>query len=180
MILAAKSRHTPSLELLAAVGADWSAADECGMTALHHACKVGSAEAICSLLHHGRLLQHGCGPAALRVRGSALTPLSIAAARGSMDAVLALLDAAADIDEVDCQQCTALLRAIDANDLPLLKLLLQKGADVSIMRRCVPTSGASMSQQMVGLTACAAGLPVVAVPSHVTRTALTGLPLSSL
>jgi ankyrin repeat protein len=129
LILAAKIFNEAAVAMLAAAGADWSVADAGNMTALHHACAAGAADVASALL------RHGCAPDLPELDSVTLTPLCLAVSKGAEGVARALLDAGADVDAVDCEQCNALLRAIHANNLPMLHMLVAAGADVSPLRK---------------------------------------------
>ncbi|XP_062368319.1 B-cell lymphoma 3 protein homolog [Cinclus cinclus] len=61
-----------------------------------------------------------------------LTPLHVAVASGSRESVLVLLEHGADVDAVDIKSGrSALLHAVENDDLEMAELLLQRGASVN-------------------------------------------------
>ena len=146
-------------------GADVSAAQGDGMTALHWAAEHGDAELAEMLLYAGAnaaavtrigqytplhlasrsgsvavvraLLKHG-GNAAARTSTTGVTPLHLAAEAGSADAVTALLDAGADVNAKESEWGqTPLIFAAEQNRAAVIRVLLARGADPHIATKTV-------------------------------------------
>ena len=146
-------------------GLDVNAPQGDGMTALHWAAEIGSAELVRMLLESGAeselvtrngaytplhlaarsgsasavsaLLEAGADPGATTSTGSA-TPLHLAAAAGSEPAVAALLEhgAAVDVAESEWGQ-TSLMFSSAYGRVAVVNTLLRHGADASITTRVI-------------------------------------------
>jgi ankyrin repeat protein len=146
-------------------GADVSAAQGDGMTALHWAAERGDLAMTEMLVYAGAnvssvtrigaytplhlaaksgngpvvraLLKAGANVSA-KSTNSGVTPLHLAAASGGVDAVTALLDKGADVDarEGEWQQ-TPLIFAASENRVDVLNLLIKRGADVKAVTKTV-------------------------------------------
>jgi ankyrin repeat protein len=117
-----------SARLLVAAGADAKAPNRLGVTPLALAAANGNAAMV------RLLLDAGADANAPDPAGE--TPLMAAAAVGSVDTVQVLLDRGAAIDARDrAVQSTALLSAIRSNRTEVVRLLVAKGADVSVKTR---------------------------------------------
>jgi ankyrin repeat protein len=73
------------------------------------------------------LIQNGANPNVLNKKG--VTPLMIAAGKGNVDGVDALIKAGARVDEQDRLGETPLIAATHKRDVAMVKLLLANGAD---------------------------------------------------
>jgi uncharacterized protein len=146
-------------------GADVSAAQGDGMTALHWAAEHGDADLAEILLYAGAnaaavtrigqytplhlasrsgsaavvraLLKRGASVAA-RTSTTGVTPLHLAAEAGSADVVTALLDAGADVNAKESEWGqTPLIFAAEQNRAAVIRVLLARGADPHIATKTV-------------------------------------------
>ena len=153
--LAIRLDWLPLAERLLQRGADREARDSRHLTALHLATALGREAAIKLLVRHGAspLARTPDGQTPLGValakgrRDLAdwldwrLWPLPRRALRGAdvpaaavvgdVDAVRRLIDLGLPVDAADAQGCTALLRAAGGGHLPVVDLLLARGADAT-------------------------------------------------
>ncbi|MGY0633814.1 ankyrin repeat domain-containing protein [Luteimonas sp. A478] len=144
------------LEELVSAGVDLDARDGRGMTALHLSAALGREPALRALVRHGANpgVRAADGQTPLGValaagrrdiadwldwRGwplprRALQPedLPAAAMAGDADAVRRLLALGFDVDVVDPQGCSALLRAAGGGHQQVVELLLERGADLQL------------------------------------------------
>jgi uncharacterized protein len=159
---AARARDMAQVRrLLQEPGIDVNAPGQDGTPALHWAVRVNDVETTAALVRAGadarRANRYGllplsiaaqnANPAMIRLLvesgadanapdAAGEVPLVTATGLGSMDAVQALLDAGAVLDAKDrAFQQTALMVAVRANHPPLVKLFLDKGADVNARTR---------------------------------------------
>ena len=140
-------------------GADPDATDARGMGALHVATALKRDRWVRQLLRHGAspTLRAADGQTPLGIalaagdrgmadwldwRGWALpsrplrsADVPAAAIAGDADAVRRLIDLDLPVDAVDAQGCSALLRAAGAGHMPVVELLLQRGADRNLATR---------------------------------------------
>ena len=197
-------------QALIAAGADLDARDGRGMGALHLAAALGREDTLKRLVAAGANpeLRAGDGQTPLgialasgrrdladwldwhgwKLPRRALQPADVPAAAimGDVDAVRRLIDLGLDVDAVDSQGCTALLRAAGGGHKALVKLLLARGADPAIAAATGATplsaavsmrqaeivdlllqAGASLEQRLPGdvtvlMLACALGHPDLA------------------
>ena len=120
---AAMNGDVAEVRALLAGGADVNAAQGDGMTALHWAAELGSAELAEMLLYAGAVIEP-----VTRIGG--YTPLHIAARTGSDAVALMLLDAGADAAApAPGTGTTPLHLAATAGSAPLVNALLDHGAD---------------------------------------------------
>ena len=141
------------LEALVVAGVDLDARDGRGMTALHLSAALGRESALRALVRHGANpgVRAADGQTPLGVALAAgrrdiadwldwrgwrlpqrpLQPqdLPAAAMAGDADAVRRLLELGFEVNVVDAQGCSALLRACGGGHLPVADLLLERGAD---------------------------------------------------
>ena len=143
-------------DALLARGADPQTRSASGHTALLLACALGNEAALC------RLLAHGAQPGARAADGQTALGLALSSGRGALArwldwpvwalpsrplrgadlpqaaqagdtaAVERLLDLGLAVDAVDHKGCSALLRACGGGFVPLVRLLLQRGADAAL------------------------------------------------
>jgi ankyrin repeat protein len=141
------------VEALLALGVDREARDARGMSALHLATALGNVPMVRRLIAGGASpdARAGDGQTPLGValssgrrdladwldwRGWALPQrplragdLPLAAIAGDVDAVRRLLELGFDVDSLDAQGCSALLRAAGGGHVAVVDLLLARGAD---------------------------------------------------
>ncbi len=159
------------LERLLQSGLDRETRDRHGMTALHLATALGREQAV------KRLVAHGASPESSAADGQtplgvalasgrrdladwldwrgwplpkrALQPSDLpgAATAGDVDAVRRLLDLGFDVDAVDAQGCTALLRAAGGGHIATVDLLLSHRADP----QCAANTGATALSAAVSM-----------------------------
>jgi len=175
------------IERLLATGVDADARDARGMTALHLAAALAREDVLKTLVRHGAATdmraQDGQTPLGVALasgrrdladwldwRGWALprralqpADLPSAATAGDADAVRRLIDLGLEVDAVDAQGCSALLRACGGGHRAVVELLLERGADPQLAARtgATPLSAAvSMRQAEIvdRLLAAGAGL----------------------
>ena len=121
-------------QLLIRAGADAKFADRYGVTPLYLACTNGNAAMI------RLLLDAGADPNSLDATGQ--TVLMTAASVGDLESVKALLDRGAMADTRDRNfQQTALMFAVRDNHPDVVRLLVQRGADVNAKTRQGETPG---------------------------------------
>jgi uncharacterized protein len=146
-------------------GADVSAAQGDGMTALHWAAERGDLAMTEMLVYAGANVssvtrigaytplhlaaKSGSGPVvrallkaganvSAKSTNSGVTPLHLAAASGSVDAVTALLDKGAEVDARESEwQQTPLIFAASENRVDVINLLIKRGADVKAVTKAV-------------------------------------------
>ncbi len=161
---AARVGDREAVRALLKQGGDVNASQGDGMTALHWAASNNDVDLAAMLIHAGAnvraatringytplllaakeghaavirtLLERGADPKAASVSGT--SPLMLAAAAGSVDAATVLLDAGADVNAKEAARGqTAIMFAAAYNRVPMLRLLTQRGADVSITSKVV-------------------------------------------
>jgi ankyrin repeat protein len=118
------------VDLLLQAKASPDVSNDLGVTPLSLACENGSDLTLAALLAAGALPD---------ARGSATPPILTCARSGSLAAVQALVDALANVNAQESEQGqTALMWAAAQNHLDVVRLLLQRGAQVqtrSVVRR---------------------------------------------
>jgi len=75
-----------------------------------------------------------------KARARRAGPLTIAASRGDRQMVVSLLEAGADVNEVDAHGTTPLSGAVDRGAFDVAQLLLERGAEANVSRRTGVTS----------------------------------------
>jgi ankyrin repeat protein len=144
LMTAARTGTPDAIRVLVAHGADVNTRDERnGQTALMWAADMGNAEAISVLLEAGGQLDARTSPAEARSTGgyrspfagtsaTGFTSLLFAVRAGHVDAVRALLDAGADVnDRVSDGQSALVVAAANAN-WEVADYLLDRGADPNL------------------------------------------------
>jgi ankyrin repeat protein len=135
---AASSNHIELVRLLLAKGADVNTTDEGGFTTLMAAAGNGDRNAalVKLLLGHGAAVNVKSGDTAEIVKNGPialghLTPLQLAAGQANYEAVEALVNASADVNEKDVRNATPLVFAVatDHANPNIVKLLLARGAE---------------------------------------------------
>ena len=122
LMIACALGRTAVSRLLIEDGADVSASDEAGRTALTFAAQRGSADTVRDLLEAGAEVD-------VCESGTGMTPLARAAVGGHGAAAAALLEAGAEVDAVDGRGFTPLLYAASAAQVDSCRTLLEAGAD---------------------------------------------------
>ncbi len=118
-------------ELLIDAGADVAAANRAGVTPLSLAAAGAGAELVARLLEAG-------GDPNERLQGGE-TPLMMAARTGRLAVMDVLLDGGADVNAAEERRGTTALMWAAANEHPdAVRLLVERGADVSARSRTVP------------------------------------------
>jgi len=131
--------------LLLEAGADATASNRLGLTALYLAAANGNGPMI------RRLLDRGADPRDVGRTGE--TMLMVATRSGSADAVRALLERGADPEATEPQlQLTALMLAAEAGATGAVRALLEHGADVQARSR--PGEAPGRRMPCVGRTGC--------------------------
>ncbi|CAD7701206.1 unnamed protein product [Ostreobium quekettii] len=108
-------------------GADISASDKFGRTALWHASSNGHSMAV------KLLLEFEAGTEAADVHGN--TPLLQAALRGQVASAVVLLEGGAAVNATNDQGMSPLLIAAQHGNREMVKLLIDAGADTSVAKR---------------------------------------------
>jgi len=136
---AADANDTATVRYLVEKGADINASNGLGDTALILAASHGNVDVIKLLLSKGADVNAVDTPDGGRVKNGPIalgsfTALSYAAVYGGYDAVKLLLDAGAKVNVQDIRGMTPLMLAIasDRPDARVVRLLIERGADVSI------------------------------------------------
>ena len=112
-------------------GADIDAANEYGFNPLHLACMNQNPEII------SILLKAGANPNNSKWTGE--SPLMTCANTGTTDAVKTLLDQGADVNSVETtQQQTALMWAVAEKHPQVVKLLVERGANINAVSKLTP------------------------------------------
>lgn len=112
-------------------GADANAANDYGVTPLHLACTNQNAAIV------SKLLKSGADPNLAKWTGE--TPLMTCAGTGAVDAVSELLANGADANAKEAEfEQTALMWAAAERHAGVVKLLIDKGADVSATSKLIP------------------------------------------
>jgi ankyrin repeat protein len=172
-------------------GADVSAAQGDGMTALHWAAEHGDAELADILLYAGanvravtrigeytplhlasrngsaavvRSLLKAGAAATARTSTSGVTPLHLAAEAGNADVVTTLLDAGADVNAKEAEWGqTPLIFAAEQNRAEVIRVLLARGADPRVTTKTVDVT------QMLALDRAATQLQRKVIESSVPK-----------
>jgi uncharacterized protein len=174
---AARARDMAQVRrLLQQPGLDVNAPGQDGTPALHWAVRVNDVETAAALIRAGadprRANRYGLLPLSLAAQnanaamirllaesgadanapdGAGESPLVAATTLGSVDAVQALLDAGAVLDAKDRTfQQTALMVAVRANHPPLVKLFLDRGAEVNAKTRTGDTPRWTLPNSQIG------------------------------
>jgi ankyrin repeat protein len=122
LMFAAAFGSLDAMKLLTANGADAKAVSEAGVTALHLA--AGDARKVRLLLENGA----DVNKASLLGR----TPLLVAAGTyGTIETVGLLLDRGAAVNGADATGLTPVIAASNVDDAAVVKLLIEKGADIN-------------------------------------------------
>jgi len=121
LILAARQGHQDVVEMLLTRGANMSAVDEEGLSALNWSVLQGHEQCVRSLLDHGAEVDQ-----INNVNGR--TSLEMAAFRGDLQIVNMLLSRNADVNNQDINGMTSLDRAIGKNHIDVVTSLLKEGA----------------------------------------------------
>jgi ankyrin repeat protein len=127
--IAAQSGLVESCELLLARAPTSStlleARDFGGWSAMTHAAARGHLSVVELLLRHGAEVN------VVDTEGDAVVqPLMCATSHQHVQVAQCLLNAGADVNAVDCEGSSALMMAVEANSMALVRLLLDHGADL--------------------------------------------------
>lgn len=128
LIVACKNKSLEMCKLLISNGANINAQNKWGMSPLHNAAFYENND-MCELL-----IKNGADVDMHATNYDGSTPLIQACDNESRKSttIELLLDAGADIDATDGNNGTALLRAVESNNIPIVKTLLKHGANTNI------------------------------------------------
>ncbi|OEH75986.1 uncharacterized protein LOC34621077 [Cyclospora cayetanensis] len=130
--MAAAADDEESLKLLLDCGVDPLATDECGFSALHVGCSVGSSGAVSLLLAAVSNAKQKAQFTSM-VTESGGSPLLYAASKGHLDVVELLLHHGVDINTKGYGNHTAISRAVSAGRKPIVtRLLAVPGIDLAV------------------------------------------------
>jgi ankyrin repeat protein len=167
---AAQAGNRAAVLALLEQGAEVSAAQGDGMTALHWAAKLGDAELVDLLLLAGANIQ-------AKTRIDATTPLLLAAEAGNAGVIRALLAAGADAQIADVNGTTALMLAAGAGQADAVRLLVTHGAEIDArdlaMERTALMFAAGRNRVNAIEALAAAGASVAATSKSVDLAALS-------
>lgn len=126
------------LKTLLDLGIDTHAQDRRGKTALTTAVEQEQIEAVKMLIAHefqrvGRPLTHVRIETEKLFQGSGITPLMIAAMTGELKDLKEHLQAKVPLNSQDAKGKTALMRAVEESQMEAVSMLIQHGADPSIL-----------------------------------------------
>ena len=124
VIDAARKGDREAVRALLKQGADVSAAEGDGMTALHLAARAGDAELVQVLVYAGANLR-------ATTRLGAYTPLMMAAQAGHSAAVAALIAGGADVNATSTTGTTPLMFAAQSGDTRTVTMLVEGGSEVN-------------------------------------------------
>lgn len=155
--------------LLLSFGASACIADQEGFMPLHWAAREQRVDVV-EILTTGSLIT----AVDSRAKGQ-VTPLHIAAARGSCDVCRVLIERGANIEATDADGKTALMHGSSCGSCAVVKLLLRHGANLEAQRSNGETS-LSVAVRFGRLDVCALLLSIGATP----RTQLTPLIVAAL
>ena len=124
VIDAARKGDREAVRALLKQGADVSAAEGDGTTALHLAARAGDAELVQVLVYAGANLR-------ATTRLGAYTPLMMAAQAGHSAAVAALIAGGADVNATSTTGTTPLMFAAQSGDTRTVTMLVEGGSDVN-------------------------------------------------
>jgi uncharacterized protein len=124
VIDAARKGDREAVRALLKQGADVSAADGDGTTALHLAARAGDAELVQVLVYAGANLR-------ATTRLGAYTPLMMAARAGHSAAVAALIAGGADVNATSTTGTTPLMFAAQSGDTRTVTMLVEGGSEVN-------------------------------------------------
>ena len=127
LFFACEEGHLDSALFLLDRGAKLDIIAKTGMTALSAAANNGMPEIIKALIAKGA--DPNFPPERKNDKGPLFYPLMMAANRGHIKAIEALLDAGADIEATDEGYATALIGAAHNRQVEAVKMLLSRGAD---------------------------------------------------
>ncbi|XP_029959243.1 B-cell lymphoma 3 protein homolog [Salarias fasciatus] len=125
--LAVITKQPNMVEALLRAGAEPSALDRNGQTALHLCCEYDQRDCLSVVL--ALSMSSSC----LEIRNyEGLSPLHLAVLQGRKDLARLLLDAGADINAMDVKSGqTPLMHAVENNNADLVRFLIENGCDVN-------------------------------------------------
>ncbi|XP_043912117.1 fibronectin type 3 and ankyrin repeat domains protein 1 isoform X2 [Protopterus annectens] len=126
LMLACFAGHLDIIKHLRKYGVSWNTTDFGGSTPMHWAADGGH----CKVVQY--LISDGC-KVDVKDNGSLWTPLMrVSAVSGNVDAASSLIQAGANVNAKDKDGKTPLMVAVLNNHEPLVRLLLAKGADLTV------------------------------------------------
>ena len=128
--VAIRCRNEPAADILIRHSADVNIRDRSGLTPLHLACVIENRDIARKLLRAG-----SCPDGILDGKYYVSTPLMTAVENKDAAMARLLLDSGARVNERDWWQNSALLKAVQAGCIELVRLLLRHGADPHVVNR---------------------------------------------
>ncbi|KAM3614462.1 uncharacterized protein V6R79_014795 [Siganus canaliculatus] len=125
--LAVITHQATMVEALLREGADPTALDRNGQTAIHLCCEYNYCDCLVVVL------AHSSSTTCLEIRNyEGLSPLHLAVLRGHKELARILLDAGADINAMDIKSGQSpLMHAVESNNADMVHFLIESGSDVN-------------------------------------------------